>query len=185
MSSVITLRGCLSQPCGYLHSHWDLYPPGAGQTQQMVGAYLFRDDNNKWLVRKTGDNSTDLVRHGDVVRLEHQVTGRNLHSHDVPALKDKNMYQVTGYGDRGVGDDNDLWTIEVVGGRQGDVVKAMTSHVRIRHVHLQCILTCVGTPLPKEWGYMMTEITCSPWLRLRHKPEISGAHVSDNIRPGF
>ena len=189
--AVITLRGCISHPCGYLHSHWDLFPHGAGETQQMVGTYLFRDDNNNWKIRKMMETngSSEVVRHGDVVRLEHQVTGRNLHSHDVPALRDKKMYQVTGYGDQGRGDDNDLWRIEIVGGREGDIVRALSSSLRFRHVHLGCQLTCVGTPLPKEWGYMMMEVTCSPWLRVRHNIAIRGFHeptwlIEENIPPG-
>ena len=189
--ALITLRGCISMPCGYLHSHWDLYPHGAGETQQMVGTYLFRDDNNQWQIRKMMESnlSSEVVRHGDVVRLEHRVTGRNLHSHDVPALRDKRMYQVTGYGEQGRGDDNDLWRIETVGGREGDIVTAFTSKLRFRHVHLGCLLTCVGTPLPKEWGYMMMEVTCSPWLRVRHNIAIRGIQeptwlIEENIPPG-
>ena len=39
----------------------------------------------------------DTVRDGDEVILTHEVTGRNLHSHDVPALGDKRLRQVTGH----------------------------------------------------------------------------------------
>ena len=39
------------------------------------------------------------VRHGDLIRLEHVMTGRNVHSHQEPAPMSKKMYQVTGYGE--------------------------------------------------------------------------------------
>lgn len=41
------------------------------------------------------------VRHGDMIRLEHATTGRNLHSHDEHAPISKNHMQVTGYGEVG------------------------------------------------------------------------------------
>ena len=92
------------------------------------------------------------------------MTGRNLHSHNIPGLFDKNLYQVSGYGDQGVGDDNDVWQLEIVGGHPGDVLTPMTTF-SLKHKHLQCLLTDVGENLPKEWSYMLSEVACSPWLR--------------------
>ena len=167
--SVITLRGHQSVPCGYLHSHWDLFPKGVGAEQQMVSTYMHRDDNNKFIIKHWGYNIThamdDLVRHGDLVTLQHLVTGRNLHSHSHPAIANKNFYQVTGYGDDGEGDENDVWRIEIVDGNEGDVVNTMTSRIKLRHYHIDCLLTCVGDQLPKEWGYGQIEVTCSPWRK--------------------
>lgn len=40
-----------------------------------------------------------LVKHGDLIRLEHVVTRRNLHSHSEIAPVSKRHYQVTGYGE--------------------------------------------------------------------------------------
>lgn len=40
-----------------------------------------------------------LVKHGDLVRLEHIITRRNLHSHKEIAPISKKHYQVTGYGE--------------------------------------------------------------------------------------
>lgn len=40
-----------------------------------------------------------LVKHGDLVRLEHVITRRNLHSHKEIAPISKKHYQVTGYGE--------------------------------------------------------------------------------------
>ena len=40
-----------------------------------------------------------LVKHGDLIRLEHVITHRNLHSHKEIAPISKKHYQVTGYGE--------------------------------------------------------------------------------------
>lgn len=40
-----------------------------------------------------------LVKHGDLIRLEHVITKRNLHSHKEIAPISKKHYQVTGYGE--------------------------------------------------------------------------------------
>lgn len=113
---------------GYLHSHWHLYPEGIGARQQQVlilllytyiliihfdkilihffhqiTTYSHKDDNNLWLVKKfdTDDISSEpeLVKHGDLIRLEHVITHRNLHSHKEIAPISKKHYQVTGYGE--------------------------------------------------------------------------------------
>ena len=44
-------------------------------------------------------DETILLKHGDLVRLEHKTTGRNLHSHREPAPLTKKHLQVTGYGE--------------------------------------------------------------------------------------
>ena len=156
--SVVTLRGYQSVPCGYLHSHWDLYPEGVGAHQQVISAYLHRDDNNKFIIKhwkpagqtkNITDVKDDLVRHGDLVTLQHMVTGRNLHSHNHPSVTYKKFYQVSGYGDDGVGDDIDVWKIDIVDGKAGDVVRTMTSKIKLKHLFLNCLLTCVGDQLPK------------------------------------
>lgn len=70
-----------------------------------VTTYTHKDDNNRWLVKKynkdlvNDDGEVELVRHGDLIRLEHVVTHRNLHSHREPAPISKKHLQVTGYGE--------------------------------------------------------------------------------------
>ena len=76
-----------------------------------------------------------------------------------------NHYQVTGYGEDGRGDDNDVWRIEIEDGRPGDLVKTMTSVLRLRHHFLHCLLSCTNENLPAEWGFNQHEIACSPWQR--------------------
>lgn len=150
--SVITVKN-LRIAGGYLHSHWHLYPEGVGAQQQQVTAYLHKDFNNLWLVKRPdGDDPSGtpaLVRHGDVIRLEHKETTRNLHSHLHEAPLTKKHLQVTGYGINGSGDLNDLWQVEVCGGKKGDPVKVLRSKVRFLHHSTGCVLYSSGKMLPK------------------------------------
>lgn len=166
--STITIKN-LRIAGGYLHSHWHLYPEGVGAKQQQVTAYLHKDYNNLWLVHKQHNHSSEsgtpeLVRHGDVIRLEHKETTRNLHSHLHVAPLTKKHHQVTGYGINGSGDANDLWKVEVCGGRTGDLVKVLRSKVRFLHQATGCVLHSSGKTLPK-WGWEQVEVTCSPYLK--------------------
>lgn len=166
--STITIKN-LRIAGGYLHSHWHLYPEGVGARQQQVTAYLHKDYNNLWLVHKhnythSHAESPDLVRHGDVIRLEHKETTRSLHSHLHEAPLTKKHFQVTGYGINGSGDANDLWQIQVCGGRPGDLIKVLRSKVRLLHRATGCVLYSSGRTLPK-WGWEQVEVTCSPYLK--------------------
>ena len=98
-----------------------------------------------------------------------------MHSHALPSIYDKKLFQVTGYGDDGVGDENDVWILEISGGKTGDVVTPMTS-LTLRHKHLHCMLTDTAENLPKEWSFMLSEIGCSPWQR--RTKENRGFYVS-------
>ncbi|XP_020775426.1 protein O-mannosyl-transferase 2 [Boleophthalmus pectinirostris] len=166
--STITIKN-LRIAGGYLHSHWHLYPEGVGARQQQVTAYLHKDYNNLWLVHKHDYNNTrrekpDLVRHGDIIRLEHKETTRSLHCHLHEAPLTKKHFQVTGYGMNGTGDSNDLWQIQVSGGRRGDLVKVLRSKIRLLHRATGCVLYSSGKTLPK-WGWEQVEVTCSPYLK--------------------
>lgn len=181
--SVITVKN-LRIAGGYLHSHWHLYPEGVGAHQQQVTAYLHKDYNNLWLVKRP-DNSDDLtgsselVRNGDIIRLEHKETTRNLHSHFHEAPLTKKHLQVTGYGINGSGDMNDLWQVEVCGGRKGDPVKVLRSKVRFLHRSTGCVLCSSGKTLPK-WGWEQVEVTCSPYVK---ETPNSQWNIEDHINP--
>ncbi|XP_054651535.1 protein O-mannosyl-transferase 2 isoform X2 [Dunckerocampus dactyliophorus] len=181
--STITLKN-LRIAGGYLHSHWHLYPEGVGAKQQQVTAYLHKDYNNLWLVHRQNDTNSqrgapDLVRHGDIIRLEHKETTRNLHSHLHEAPLTKKHFQVTGYGMNGTGDNNDLWRVEVCGGRTGDPVKVLRSKVRFLHKATGCVLFSSGKTLPK-WGWEQVEVTCSPYLK---ETLSSQWNIEDHINP--
>ena len=43
------------------------------------------------------DAEIELVKHGDLIRLEHILTRRNIHSHQQPAPLSKKQFQVFNY----------------------------------------------------------------------------------------
>nr|XP_033334027.1 protein O-mannosyl-transferase 2 isoform X1 [Megalopta genalis] len=153
---------------GYLHSHWHLYPEGVGARQQQITTYSHKDDNNLWLVKRLDtDDIPDepiLVKHGDLIRLEHVITHRNLHSHKEYAPLSKKHYQVTGYGENGTGDANDVWKVLIMNGRDGDAIETVTSKLKFVHYLHHCVLTCSGKTLPK-WAYSQQEVSCNPNMR--------------------
>lgn len=181
--SVITLKN-MRIAGGYLHSHWHLYPEGFGAPQQQVTGYMHKDFNNLWSVKRP-DNSYDytgtpvLVRHGDIITLEHKETTRNLHSHSHKAPLTKKHQQVTGYGINGTGDLNDLWQVEVVGGKKGDPVKVLRSKVRFLHHSTGCVLCSSGKTLPK-WAFEQLEVTCSPYVKVTPNSQWT---IEDHINP--
>ncbi|XP_039757607.1 protein O-mannosyl-transferase 2 isoform X2 [Pararge aegeria] len=152
---------------GYLHSHHHLYPAGAGAKQQQITTYTHKDENNKWIVKPYDREQVDgvvLVRSGDLVRLTHAATGRNLHSHRERAPMTSKFMQVTGYGEDGVGDANDVWKIIVSGGKDGDEIQTVRSKLVFIHYLQACALTTTGKQLPK-WGFEQQEVACNPNLR--------------------
>ncbi|KAK9704260.1 MIR domain [Popillia japonica] len=160
---------------GYLHSHYHLYPEGVGARQQQITTYTHKDENNRWLIKKYNTDKTDgvhIVRSGDLIRLEHIPTRRNLHSHKEHAPITKKHFQVTGYGengtgdanDNGTGDANDVWRVSIIGEKDGSEITAVNCKIKLVHYLQTCILTTSGKQLPK-WGYEQQEVTCNPNLR--------------------
>ncbi|XP_023483941.2 protein O-mannosyl-transferase 2 isoform X2 [Equus przewalskii] len=184
--SVITVKN-LRMAIGYLHSHRHLYPEGVGARQQQVTTYLHKDYNNLWIIKKHNTNSDPLdpsfpvefVRHGDIIRLEHKETSRNLHSHYHEAPLTRKHYQVTGYGINGTGDSNDFWRIEVVNRKFGNRIKVLRSRIRFIHLVTGCVLGSSGKVLPK-WGWEQLEVTCTPYLK---ETLNSIWNVEDHINP--
>lgn len=164
--SIITLKNVRTGG-GYLHSHWHLYPEGVGARQQQITGYSHKDENNKWKIKRFDAEPDDkskeveLVRDGHLIRLEHVATKRNLHSHREPAPVTKRHFQVTGYGENGTGDANDVWRIQLIDESPNEVVKTVTSKIKIVHYFVKCALTCNSKQLPK-WGYEQMEVTCDP-----------------------
>jgi dolichyl-phosphate-mannose-protein mannosyltransferase len=168
--SVITLRN-RGIAGGLLHSHIQGYPDGS--KQQQVTGYSHRDENNDWKVAfQHGDLSanstfTDEIRFlsdGDLLRLIHIPTKRNLHSHLVPAHVSKGDFEVSCYGnDTMFADPNDHWTIEVVDNRvnYGDSKKihSLSTNFRLKHVVVGCYLSSTKAVLP-DWGFKQAEVTC-------------------------
>ncbi|KAJ2719648.1 Protein O-mannosyltransferase 2 [Coemansia sp. Benny D115] len=166
--SRITIKSAI-QGVGLLHSHADMYPDGS--KQQQITGYAHKDHNNDWIIKKVHGqsygNTTDTVefiRHGDLVRLVHMQTSRNLHSHQVKAHVSKRDWEVSGYGIDGTYNDaNDHWRVEIVeelAGRNPERrLRTLTTRFRLRHAAQNCALRASGKPLP-QWAWKQAEIVC-------------------------
>ncbi|CAH2010740.1 unnamed protein product [Acanthoscelides obtectus] len=165
--AVITLKNHRTGG-GYLHSHFHLYPEGVGARQQQITTYTHKDDNNKWIIKNYNEepnvNTVQIVKNGDLVRFEHIPTRRNLHSHKEQAPITKKHYQVTGYGENGTGDANDVWRLSITNVAEGGELQAVRHKIKLIHYLQQCLLTTSGKQLPK-WGYEQQEVSCNPHLR--------------------
>ncbi|TGZ79630.1 glycosyltransferase family 39 protein [Ascodesmis nigricans] len=153
---------------GLLHSHVQTYPEGS--KQQQVTCYHHKDTNNDWFIYPNRSdveydaNSPNLrfIGNGDVIRLIHAQTGRNLHSHTVAAPVTKGDWEVSAYGNLTVGDEKDHWTIEVVSDartRDYSRIRTLTTAFRLKHTVLGCYLRAGNVNLP-QWGFKQIETTC-------------------------
>lgn len=170
----------------YLHSHWHLYPDGIGAKQQQVTTYSHKDSNNRWIIKRglADQRPKDIyVRDGDLVVLEHRMTKRNLHSHFEIAPLTKSHFQVTCYGENGLGDANDIWKIQkestsLSGG--DDRIYTVKTRFRLSHYLTGCALHSHSKQLPK-WAYEQMEVTCNP--KLFDKNNLW--NIEDNIFPNL
>ncbi|PMD56440.1 glycosyltransferase family 39 protein [Hyaloscypha bicolor E] len=152
---------------GLLHSHVQTYPEGS--TQQQITCYHHKDANNEWWFypnRQQPEHDPEappkFVADGDVLRLIHSQTGRNLHSHEVAAPVTKADREVSCYGNTTVGDEKDHWTMEVVkdvASSDRSKIRTLTTAFRLRHNVLGCYLRAGNVNLP-QWGFKQIEVTC-------------------------
>ncbi|KAI9019746.1 Dolichyl-phosphate-mannose-protein mannosyltransferase-domain-containing protein [Hyaloraphidium curvatum] len=186
----MTLRS-LAPWGGLLHSHVQTYPKkdsgGHGSGQQQVTGYHHFDDNNNFRFERrwpTNQQERDLVasrrgkvqyvRDGDVVRIVHWNTKKNLHSHNIKAPMSLWANEVSGYGeDSEGGDPNDHWIVDIVGDvdespppkdrfteeLERPVVRPVTTRFRLRHAQTGCHLSYHNVILP-DWGFKQYEIVC-------------------------
>ncbi|KAJ3050811.1 hypothetical protein HK097_008188 [Rhizophlyctis rosea] len=166
---------------GYLHSHKSTYP--GGSKQQQMTCYPFRgfideflaDENSGFTllpplevingtIIETNVTEFKRIKHGDIIRLEHAVTNKRLHSHDIraPVTDNENHYEASGYGAAGfTGDTNDHWRIEQLEfDYKNPWIDAIHTPIRLVHVNLGCKLFSHSVKLP-EWGFGQQEVTCA------------------------
>jgi hypothetical protein len=104
-----------------LHSHQHNYGhPGTSGLQQVTG-FRGSDDNDLWRIKGPHGQPEFFrpgqpVQHGDVVRLEHVLTKRNLHSIAGIPSPITGQQEVSCFGENGIGDENDNWRVEIEGG---------------------------------------------------------------------
>ena len=153
---------------GLLHSHIQTYPEGS--TQQQITCYHHKDANNEWWFYPNraepgfDPEASDIkyVGDGDVLRLIHSQTGRNLHSHEVAAPITKADREVSCYGNTTIGDEKDHWTMEVVkdvASSDRTKIRTLTTSFRLKHTMLGCYLRAGNVNLP-QWGFKQIEVTC-------------------------
>ena len=168
IGSKVTLKN-MGWGGGLLHSHVQTYP--VGSNQQQVTCYHYKDNNNEWNILPRWDEPAydpngeiRFLKHGDVIRLNHDPTRRNLHSHTVAAPVTKLNYEVSGYGNETVGDNHDYWVVEVVDdtrlGKKVDIVHSLTTRIRFKHQALGCYLIAANAILP-QWGFKQIEVSCT------------------------
>ena len=95
-----------------LHSHEVKYGSGSGQ-QSVTGVGAQDDINSLWVVKgKTGTpcKRGNPVKCGSTIRLVHQTTKRFLHSHLFQSPLSNNQ-EVSAFGENGVGDEGDHWSV--------------------------------------------------------------------------
>ena len=98
-----------------LHSHDFRYP--GGTRQQQVTGFYGEDDNDWWRIKAAHGAAEPLagthVKDGDVIRLQHVATGRNLHSHSLSVPSPvTNQQEVSAFGTGG-GDANCNWRVRL------------------------------------------------------------------------
>ncbi|GKZ27908.1 protein O-mannosyltransferase 2, partial [Aspergillus brasiliensis] len=166
LGSRVTLKN-MGYGGGLLHSHIQTYPEGS--TQQQVTCYHHKDANNDWFIYPNRyepdydpEGSLRFIGDGDIIRLIHGQTGRNLHSHAISAPVTKSQYEVSCYGNITIGDDKDHWAVEVVddvASRDRSKIRTLTTAFRLRHPVLGCYLRAGNVNLP-QWGFKQIETTC-------------------------
>jgi len=123
-----------------LHSHDVKYGSGSGQ-QSVTGVEQKEDVNSHWTVKAPTNKFCERgepIKCGEIIRLEHLTTQKNLHSHHFSAPLSGEQ-EVSAYGAEGIGDTGDHW--EVICGNDSWMRDA---HVRLRHVDTQTYLGASG-----------------------------------------
>lgn len=154
---------------GLLHSHVQSFPEGS--KQQQVTTYSHKDSNNNWHFQRprtqpfydvATNKEPEYVVDGMTVRLLHPLTGRNLHTHDVPAPVSTSEYEVAGYGNQTIGDHKDHWIIEFMesnGDEDATKLHPLTTSFRLKNQIMNCYLGTSGNSLP-QWGFRQGEVVC-------------------------
>ena len=101
----------------------------------------------------------------------HPQTGRNLHTHDIPAPVSKSEYEVACYGNLTIGDPKDNWIVEIMEQASDEDkmrLHPLTSSFRLKNEVMNCYLGVTGTTLP-QWGFRQGEVVCykNPFKKTR------------------
>lgn len=105
-----------------------------------------------------------------LIRLDHPITKKKLHSHEVrPSVSEVDWQnEVSAYGFDGFdGDANDYWQIEIQKDycdkgdwRAKKRLRALRTKFRLKHLMTGCYLFSHKVKLP-DWGFEQQEVTCN------------------------
>ncbi|KAJ6251418.1 stromal cell-derived factor 2-like protein [Anaeramoeba flamelloides] len=104
--SIIRLQNFNTQ--NYLHSHNLKYGTGSGQ-QSATGIRNTDDSGSLWIIKaKHGSQCKqgEVIKNGDIIRLEHLATQKNLHSHNHKSPLSNNQ-EVSAFGSNSDGNRDD------------------------------------------------------------------------------
>jgi MIR domain/Beta/Gamma crystallin len=143
--------------------------PGSSGQQQVTALSGF-EENNLWRIKmrdgtRFDENFGHTVENNSIIRLEHLLTHKNLHSHVGIPSAITGQQEVTCFGSFGVGDSNDNWRIETEGGeplRIGNRFRLFhvnTGQALHSHAHEfmgQQEVTCLSQRDDNDW-WVLTE----------------------------
>lgn len=142
-----------------LHSHDIPYGTGSGQ-QSVTAFHMSGDANSYWLVKGPHDAplkpSGTVVRCGDVIRLQHLRTAKNLHSHDhrAPLNRENEVsaYRVGSGNGLVDGDVADNWKLECARGKSewGRADEIRLSHVETGNYLSSNAAHKFSDPIPQQ-----------------------------------
>ena len=112
----------------------------SGSGLQIITAVESDKEVNSLFTIKEGENypikiNGDPVLCGDIIRLEHVSTGKNLHSHDLKSFV-TNSQEACGFGDNGDGDVNDNFRISCYKQNDNETITGKTEFF-LQHVPTQ------------------------------------------------
>jgi MIR domain len=168
-----TDRYLASLPKNYVHV--------GSSHQQMVVGRKTADAETVWVIHGPDGEPPDSrlgqeVKHGDLVRLTHEKTARNLHSHASPApiAGNQGQREVTAYGDAGIGNGDDNWRVDLKGG----TLWSSGMRIRLEHSKGWVLHSHTGKSEP-ELTNGEQEVTCFPqgdandfWIAYAVSPDI-------------
>ncbi|KAL0281274.1 UNVERIFIED_CONTAM: hypothetical protein PYX00_002311 [Menopon gallinae] len=123
-----------------LHSHGVKYGTGSGQ-QSVTGIDITEDVNSHWVIKgETGKHCVrgEAIKCGDVIRLEHLATGKNLHSHHFQSPL-SGFQEISAYGEKGVGDTGDHWIVLCDG-----TYWERDDPIKLKHIDTNVFLSATG-----------------------------------------
>lgn len=169
-----------------LHSHDVKYGTGSGQ-QSVTATQRQEDVNSHWLIKGSSKKHCPRgqpVRCGDIIRLQHVSTAKNLHSHHFSAPLSNGNQEVSAYGVDGEGDSGDNWMAMCDGDYWERDEKIMLKHMDTE-VYLSVSGHKYGSPISGQLEVVgSSHVQAADWLAGEgiyiHTSDLNGDSDSHN-----